>query len=263
MLAVDRIVVVGNSGSGKTTVSREIGARLGLPVLEMDSVYHQENWQPLPDDEFRNILSEFITQDGWVVDGNYSRLGTEEVLWPRADTIVWLDTGRLITTWRVFKRTVSRSAKREELWAGNRERLRNLAKRNIKVSPHVVAGLHYGEIAGEYKALEIISRYDIASLVLVVLTPMCYTPMAEVVPPSLEEMKEIFTIAREMFPDTPILLGCARPAGKYRLELDKAALDIGLDGIAYPSEGMGQYATEKGLTPVFSEYCCSFIFEEE
>jgi lipoyl synthase len=141
--------------------------------------------------------------------------------------------------------------------------LNNLTERNIKVSPHVVAGLNYGRIAGEYKALEIISRYDIASLVLVVLTPMCNTPMAKVVPPSIEEMKEMFTTAREMFPATPILLGCARPAGKYRLELDKAALDIGLNGIAYPSEGMAQYATEKGLTPVFSEYCCSFIFEEE
>jgi len=127
---VNRIVVVGNSGSGKTTVSREIGAKLGLPILEMDSVYHQENWEPLADDEFRSILSGFVSQDHWVVDGNYSRLGTEEVLWPRADTFVWLDTGRLITTWRVFKRTVSRSAKREELWAGNRERLRNLTKRD-------------------------------------------------------------------------------------------------------------------------------------
>lgn len=141
--------------------------------------------------------------------------------------------------------------------------LKNLVERDVKVSPHVVVGLHYGRILGEYNALEIISRYDIASLVLVVLTPMCNTPMVEVIPPSVEEMEGILITAREMFPSTPILLGCARPGGKYRLQLDKAALDIGINGIAYPAEGVVRYATEKGLTPVFSEYCCSFIFDEE
>jgi len=141
--------------------------------------------------------------------------------------------------------------------------LKNLVDRNVKVSPHVVVGLHYGEILGEYNALEIISRYDIASLVLVVLTPLCNTPMVEVTPPSIEEMKGIFATAREMFPSKPILLGCARPGGKYRLQLDKLALDMGINGIAYPAEGVVQYASERGLNPVFSEYCCSFVFEEE
>ncbi len=141
--------------------------------------------------------------------------------------------------------------------------LKNLAERNVKVSPHIVVGLHYGKILGEYDALEIISRYDIASLVLVVLTPLCNTPMVKVTPPSVQEMEKILITAREMFPSTPILLGCARPGGKYRLQLDKAALDIGINGIAYPAEGVVRYATEKGLNPVFSEYCCSFIFDEE
>jgi hypothetical protein len=140
--------------------------------------------------------------------------------------------------------------------------LKNLVDRGVNVSPHVVVGLHYGEILGEYKALEIISRYSIASLVLVVLTPLCNTPMVEIIPPSIEEMKGIFAAAREMFPSTPILLGCARPGGKYRLQLDRLALDMGINGIAYPAEGVVQYASQKGLSPVFSEYCCSFIFEE-
>jgi uncharacterized radical SAM superfamily protein len=140
--------------------------------------------------------------------------------------------------------------------------LKNLVDRGVKVAPHVVVGLHYGKILGEYTALEIISRYNIAALVLVVLTPMCNTPMVEVVPPSIEEMKSIFLASRRLCPSTPILLGCARPGGKYRLQLDKLALDMGINGIAYPAEGMVQYASEKGLNPVFSEYCCSFIFEE-
>ena len=140
--------------------------------------------------------------------------------------------------------------------------LKNLVDRGVKVAPHVVVGLHYGRILGEYTALEIISRYDIAALVLVVLTPMCNTPMVDVVPPSIEDMRSIFTAARSLFPSTPILLGCARPGGKFRLQLDKMALDMGINGIAYPAEGVVKYASEKGLNPVFSEYCCSFIFEE-
>ena len=140
--------------------------------------------------------------------------------------------------------------------------LKSLVDRNVRVSPHVVVGLHYGTILGEYNALEIISRYDIASLVLVVLTPLCNTPMVEVTPPSIQEMKGIFAAAREMFPSTPILLGCARPGGEYRLRLDKLALDMGMNGIAYPAEGVVQYANDSGLNPVFSEYCCSYIFEE-
>lgn len=140
--------------------------------------------------------------------------------------------------------------------------LKNLVDRGVKVAPHVVVGLHYGKILGEYTALEIISRYNIAALVLVILTPMCNTPMVEVVPPSIEEMKSIFAAARRLCPSTPILLGCARPGGKYRLQLDRLALDMGINGIAYPAEGLVQYASEKGLNPVFSEYCCSFIFEE-
>jgi len=149
---VNRIVVVGSSGSGKTTVSREIGSRLGLPVLEMDSVYHQENWEPLPDDEFRSILSEFVTQDGWVVDGNYSHLGVDEVLWPRADTIVWLDKGRLITAWRVLSRTVRRSVTREELWAGNREQLRNLTKRDPEENIVLWSWSRHGHYRSAYDA---------------------------------------------------------------------------------------------------------------
>jgi uncharacterized radical SAM superfamily protein len=140
--------------------------------------------------------------------------------------------------------------------------LKNLVDRSVKVSPHVVVGLHYGRILGEYNALEIISGYDIASLVLVVLTPLCNTPMVEVIPPSIEDMKSIFAAARDMFPSTPIVLGCARPGGIYRLQLDKLALDMGINGIAYPAEGVVEYASGKGLNPVFSEYCCSFVFEE-
>jgi uncharacterized radical SAM superfamily protein len=140
--------------------------------------------------------------------------------------------------------------------------LKNLVDMGIRVSPHVVIGLHYGKILGEYNALEMISRYNIASLVLVVLTPMRNTPMISIAPPDLEEVGNILATARNMFPSTYISLGCARPGGDYRFKLDKKALDMGINGIAYPAEGIVKYAMEKGLTPVFSEYCCSLYSEQ-
>ncbi|RLE11687.1 radical SAM protein [Candidatus Aerophobetes bacterium] len=140
--------------------------------------------------------------------------------------------------------------------------LKYLVERGVKTSPHVVIGLHYGRLVGEEHALRIISRYKIASLVLVVLNPLSNTPMANVTPPSPHKVYNIFLQARMMFPEVPILLGCARPGGRYRLIIDKYALQAGLNGIAYPAEGVVSYAKKMGLESTFSEWCCSLIFEE-
>lgn len=139
------------------------------------------------------------------------------------------------------------------------ESLRLLANNKVKISPHVVIGLDYGRIEGEKKALEIISQFEISSLVLVILNPLLNTPMENVKAPSPEKVREIFLFARQTFPQIPILLGCARPAGKYRMQVDKFAIDAGLNGIAYPSEGMVNYAMQQGLRPLFSGDCCALV----
>lgn len=117
--------MIGSSGSGKTTVARGLAAEMGLPCLELDSVYHQPGWVPLDDETFRARVDEFTRADRWVVDGNYTSHGVADVVWPRADTIVWLDLPRLTTTWQVIRRTLRRAVTREELWNGNREPLTN------------------------------------------------------------------------------------------------------------------------------------------
>jgi hypothetical protein len=139
------------------------------------------------------------------------------------------------------------------------ESLSFLVGNGIKTSPHLVIGLHFGKIRGELKALEMISRYQIASLVLVVIFPLSQTPMEGIELPPLQEVVQIFIQAREIFPRTPLLLGCARPGGEYRAELDKAALKAGFNGLAYPSEGMITLSQKYGLKIVFSETCCSLI----
>lgn len=133
-----------------------------------------------------------------------------------------------------------------------------LADANLNLSPHIVIGIHYGRIMGEIRALELLSAFRLASLVLVVLNPW----IAEMSPPSTPEIGKVFELARGVFPKTPILLGCARPEGKGKREIDELAVRVGLNGIAYPAEGIVGLSRELGLKPEFRQECCSLIFEE-
>jgi adenylate kinase family enzyme len=121
-----RISVVGNSGSGKTTLARHLARRLGAPHIELDAWYHQRDWQPLPVDEFRRRVAAVIAGDTWVIDGNYSAV--RDLIWTRADTVVWFDLPRPVVMWQVVSRTIARTVTRAELWNGNREPLRNLTR---------------------------------------------------------------------------------------------------------------------------------------
>jgi adenylate kinase family enzyme len=115
-----KIAVVGTSGSGKTTVARELARRLGVPHVELDALYHGPGWTETPPEEFRRRVAAATEADGWVVDGNYdSKLG--ELVLERADTVVWLDLPLRVALTRVTRRTVRRIRTGEELWSGNRE----------------------------------------------------------------------------------------------------------------------------------------------
>ena len=120
---VQRVSVVGNSGSGKSTVARELAGILGVPHLELDGVFHQPDWVPLPEDEFRRVVGAATAGAGWVIDGNYSVV--RPIVWARADTVVWLDLPRRTVMRQVVWRTLRRAVTRQELWNGNREPLRN------------------------------------------------------------------------------------------------------------------------------------------
>lgn len=121
--------MIGCSGSGKTTTARVIADRLRLRYLELDSVFHQPGWVPRPDDELRSVITEFTRAKHWVIDGNYVSHGVGDVVWPLADTIVWMDPPRRTVMWRVIRRTLRRVITREELWNGNREPWSNLWSR--------------------------------------------------------------------------------------------------------------------------------------
>ena len=117
--------MVGCSGSGKSTVGRRLARQLGVPYIELDSIYHQPGWVPLPREEYRRRVTEVAAADGWVIDGNYSS-SVQDLVWARADTVVWLDLPRRTVMRQVVWRTLRRVAFRAELWNGNRERWANL-----------------------------------------------------------------------------------------------------------------------------------------
>jgi uncharacterized radical SAM superfamily protein len=132
-----------------------------------------------------------------------------------------------------------------------------LCDAGLTVVPHIVLGLHYGSILGEENALEIVARHPVSALILVILMPILSTPMRGVEPPSVEEVGRFFGRARLRLPTTPIYLGCARPGGIHKRKTDRLAVDMGLNGIAYPAEGVVAHARGRGLEPTFHETCCS------
>ena len=101
-----------------------------------------------------------------------------------------------------------------------------------------------------------IARHHPKLLVLVILMPLYGTAMATVTPPPVEDIGAFFQTARKAFPDIPVSLGCARPIGPRKTIIDRLAIDAGLDGIAYPADGVVAYAQEQGRTPRFHDACC-------
>ena len=141
--------------------------------------------------------------------------------------------------------------------------LRLLSGEGLRIIPHIVLGLHYGTFLGEHAALEMLIRYPVSTLILVVLTPLTGTPMQYIPPPPVDEVTGFFGTARLAAPATPVNLGCARPLGQVKSDLDQAAIDLGLNGIAYPADGAIEYARSRGLTPRLFEYCCSLTWSAD
>jgi adenylate kinase family enzyme len=118
------IAVVGATGSGKTTLAAKIAQRLHIPHIETDSVYWGPNWQPIPLEEFRLWMDRATQGEKWVIDGNYSKV--RDLVWGRADTLVWLDYPLLLVFWRLLRRSLPRIYTRVELWNGNYETVRGM-----------------------------------------------------------------------------------------------------------------------------------------
>jgi uncharacterized radical SAM superfamily protein len=138
--------------------------------------------------------------------------------------------------------------------------LKALSQAGLPFVPHVIVGLHYGRLKGELNALQMISRYNPSALVVIAFMPIHGTAMAHVKPPKPLDIARVLAVARTMFPETPIALGCMRPKGKHRAETDILAIKAGVDSIAFPAEEAIKFAESRGFEMIFSSYCCSQIY---
>jgi len=138
--------------------------------------------------------------------------------------------------------------------------LRALSESGLSLVPHVLVGLHYGRLMGEFEALQTISKHSPSAVILIVLMPIRGTPMEGSAPPKPEDIAKVLVTARLMMPKTPLVLGCMRPKGNHRAQTDLLALKAGVNAIAFPHEQTIKLAHSMRLEVSFSSLCCSQIF---
>jgi uncharacterized radical SAM superfamily protein len=140
--------------------------------------------------------------------------------------------------------------------------LKALHKSGIPFVPHLLVGLHYGELKGELQALKMISNHSPSAIIMIAFMPIHGTPMEKVNPPNPEDIAKVLVTARLMMPKVPIALGCMRPKGKHRTRTDILAVTAGVNAIAFPDEEAIRLAESLGLEISFSPTCCSQIFKD-
>jgi len=118
-----RVVVVGTTSSGKSTLAAQLACKLQVDFIELDALYWEPHWTGASDEVFRARVEQATRAPGWVVAGNYHYV--RDVIWPRAEAVVWLDYSLWTIFWRLTFRTFRRWWTREHLWGTNYENLWN------------------------------------------------------------------------------------------------------------------------------------------
>jgi uncharacterized radical SAM superfamily protein len=133
--------------------------------------------------------------------------------------------------------------------------------RHVTVVPHITIGLRGGLLSGENEALRLLGKLGLEALVLLVFIPTKDTRYEGKAPPLLSDVAQFMVEARLSFPHIPIHMGCMRPCGSYRDELDSLAVLAGLNRIVSPARPAVRLAKSLGLEIRTGEECCVFGLE--
>ena len=110
---MERVAILGPGGAGKSALATELGGRTGLPVVHLDRLFWRPGWTPAPQHEALDALGAAVTQERWILDGNFlDEFGSHDPRFRRADTVIFLDLPRRTCLWRVLKR-LARDRRRE------------------------------------------------------------------------------------------------------------------------------------------------------
>jgi len=118
---VNKVIVIGSGGAGKSTFSTQLGQKLGIEVIHLDQLYWRPDWTKTPADEWNATVADLVTRDSWVMDGNFG--GTRTMRIAACDTVIFLDMPRLVCLYRVIGRLIKyRGRKRPDMADGCREK---------------------------------------------------------------------------------------------------------------------------------------------
>ncbi|MDX9990591.1 MAG: hypothetical protein RBS68_00955 [Anaerolineales bacterium] len=116
-----RMIVIGVTSSGKSTLAENLSRKLKLEFIELDALHWEANWLDAPLDVFRERVEAAIAGPAWSLAGNYSAV--RDLTWPRAEAVIWLDYPLPTVFWRLLTRTLRRWWTRELLWGSNYDNL--------------------------------------------------------------------------------------------------------------------------------------------
>ena len=114
---MERILIIGCPGAGKTTLALALKEKLGLPLVHLDQLWWKGNWENVTREEFDSRLAMALNMERWIIDGNYSR--TIEMRLQRCDTIIYLDFDRWQCLWGMFQRVICNYGKHRPDMGGN------------------------------------------------------------------------------------------------------------------------------------------------
>ena len=113
------IIIIGTTSSGKSTLADRLAEKINAEFIDLDSLHWESNWVEAPDEIFRERVKAATNSQDWVVAGNYHVV--RDIIWPRADVVIWLDYPFRIVFWRLLTRTIRRVVTKEKLFSGNVE----------------------------------------------------------------------------------------------------------------------------------------------
>ena len=214
----------------------------------------------VPIDEFADTIHKIKRETGLIISAHTGPVNYEQakILVEAGLDIALLDVvGSADTTRSVYGVEITPNDYSKTLSALSAAGIPN-------ISPHICVGLHFGQLKGEARALEIVSHAKVSTIAIVVLIPTKDTAMAGILPSSAEDVAKVISIANLMFPATPVSLGCVRPGKDYREQIDELAIKAGVSKLAIPTPNSLEVARGQGLKiKLYNDIMCCSVDEAQ